>query len=72
MVDASLSEFLPKGLVSGVARLEPYGLAILIGLLIVLPMLGAQLGIDLNFLSQLITIAAGAIIEAIVHVTGNS
>jgi hypothetical protein len=51
---------------------EPYGLAILIGLLIILPMLGAQLGVDLNFLSRLIAIATNVIIEAIVHVTGNS
>ena len=41
-------------------------------LLIILPMLGAQLGVDLNFLSHLIAIATGAIVEAIVHITGNS
>jgi Zn-dependent protease len=35
---------LPKAIAARVARLEPYGLAILIGLLIILPMLGAQLG----------------------------
>jgi hypothetical protein len=29
-------------------RLEPYGLMLLIGLLFILPLLGAQLGIDLN------------------------
>jgi Zn-dependent protease len=62
---------LPKVLASAVARLEPYGLAILIGLLIILPMLGAQLGIDLSLLSRLIAIATGAIIEAIIHCTGN-
>lgn len=63
---------LPKAIAARVARLEPYGLAILIGLLIILPMLGAQLGIDLNFLTHLTAVAAGAIIDAIVHVTGNS
>jgi Zn-dependent protease len=62
---------LPKTIASGVARLEPYGLAILIGLLIILPMLGAQVGIDLSLLSHLIAIASGAIMEAIVQVTGN-
>ena len=56
---------------AGVAKLEPYGLAILIGLLIILPMLGAQLGVDLSFLSHLIAIAANAVIGAIVQVTGN-
>jgi len=35
-------------------------------------MLGAQLGIDLNLVSHLITITTGVIIDAIVHVTGNS
>jgi Zn-dependent protease len=62
---------LPKAIGAHVARLEPYGLAILIGLLIILPMLGAQLGVDLSLLSHLIAITAGAIIDAIVHVTGN-
>ena len=62
---------LPKAIAAGVARLEPYGLAILIGLLIILPMLGAQLGVDLSFLSHLIAIVANAVIAAIVQVTGN-
>jgi Zn-dependent protease len=63
---------LPKAVAGPVARLEPYGLAILIGLLIVLPMLGAQLGIDLSVASRLIAIAGGAIIDAILRLTGNS
>jgi Zn-dependent protease len=63
---------LPQTIATGVARLEPYGLAILIGLLIILPMLGSQLGIDLSFLSHLITVAANVITDAIVHVSGNS
>ncbi len=62
---------LPKAIAGPVARLEPYGLAILIGLLIVLPLLGAQLGIDLNVVSRVIAIAAGAIIEAVLRATGN-
>ena len=63
---------LPKAIAAHVARLEPYGLAILIGLLIILPMLGAQLGIDLSLVSHLIAITTGVIIDAIVHLTGNS
>jgi hypothetical protein len=35
-------------------------------------MLGAQLGIDLNLVSHLIAITTGVIIDAIVHLTGNS
>ena len=63
---------LPAAIAAPVARLEPYGLVILIGLLIILPMLGAQLGVDLNFLSHLIAISTGAIINVIIHITGNS
>ena len=63
---------LPKAAAAPVTRLEPYGLAILMGLLIILPMLGAQLGIDLSLVSHVIAIAAGGIIEAILRVTGNS
>ena len=62
---------LPKAAAAPVARLEPYGLAILIGLLIVLPLLGAQLGIDLSVVSHALAISTRAIIEAILHITGN-
>ena len=62
---------LPKAAAASVARLEPYGLAILIGLLIVLPLVGAQLGIDLDVVSRALAISTGAIIEAILHITGN-
>ena len=40
----SLVGILPKPAAMAVARLEPFGLVILIGLLIILPMLGAQWG----------------------------
>ena len=63
---------LPTAIAAPVGRAEPYGLVILIGLLIILPTLGAQLGFDLNYLSYLIAAATGAIINAIIHVTGNS
>jgi Zn-dependent protease len=62
---------LPEAAAAFVARLEPYGLLILIGLFIVLPLLGAQLGIDLSMVSQVIAISTRTIIEAILHVTGN-
>jgi Zn-dependent protease len=63
---------LPKAAAAAVARLEPYGLIILIGLLIVLPLLGAQLGVDLNFVSRVLTTGTRAIIAAILFVTGNN
>ena len=62
---------LPKVAAAPVARLEPYGLVILIGLLIVLPLLGAQLGIDLNVISRTLAVSTTAIIEVILHITGN-
>ena len=52
------------------ARLEPFGLVILIGLLMFLPMLGAQLGVDL--ISGTLAIATRTIINAILYITGNS
>ena len=62
---------LPKPAAASVARLEPYGLGILIGLLIALPLLGAQLGIGLSVISRMLAISTRAFIEAIIHVTGN-
>jgi len=62
---------LPKTLANWFARIEPYGMMILIGLLIVLPLLGSRLGLDLGFVSHFISIATGAVIGAILHLTGN-
>ena len=44
----------PNALASPLARLEPYGMLILICLLFILPMLGAQIGIDLSIVSRVI------------------
>ena len=63
---------LPKAGAAAVVRLEPFGLIILIGLLIVLPLLGAQLGVDLSFVSRALAVSTRAIIKAIIFVTGNS
>ena len=62
---------LPNVFANPLVRLEPYGMAILIGLLIVLPLLGSQLGVDLSFVSHLISSATGIVIRAILRVTGN-
>jgi Zn-dependent protease len=62
---------LPKTLAAPIARLEPYGLLILIALLILLPMLGAQLGIDLSVVSQALSVSTRTIVEAILRLTGN-
>jgi Zn-dependent protease len=63
---------LPDALASPLGRLEPYGLIILIGMLFILPLLGAQLGIDLNIVWQLVQRATNLIIDAILWVTGNA
>jgi Zn-dependent protease len=62
---------LPDVLAKKYARLEPYGLIILIGLLIILPLLGSQLGMNLNFVSHLISVTANAVIQTILWLTGN-
>jgi Zn-dependent protease len=67
-----LVSLLPKPAAVVVARLEPFGLLILIGLLIVLPLIGSQLGVDLSFVSHWLVIATRAIIKTILVVTGNA
>lgn len=62
---------LPQALARPLSRIEPYGLALLIGLLIVLPLLGEQLGVNLDVISQIITRSARAVIAVILQVTGN-
>ena len=62
---------LPNVLANPFARLEPYGMVILIGLLIILPMLGSQFGIDLGFVLHFISSVTGTVIKAILRLTGN-
>lgn len=63
---------LPDVLAVPLSRLEPYGMVILIGLLIVLPWLGPQLGMDLAFVSHVISDSTRAVIRVILLLTGNS
>jgi Zn-dependent protease len=62
---------LPDIVASRLAQLEPYGMLILIGLLFIPPMLGAQLGVDLSIVSRVIASSAHGIIDAILRLTGN-
>jgi Zn-dependent protease len=62
---------LPDILAVPLSRLERYGMAILIGLLILLPVLGSQLGVDLSFISHLIRVATAFMIDLILRLTGN-
>jgi Zn-dependent protease len=63
---------LPQALGEPLARLEPYGLMIVIGLVFILPLAGAPLGIDLNFVWQAIDRSTAAIINGILWLTGNT
>jgi len=62
---------LPNALARPLARLEPYGMTILLGLFILLPLLGAQLHMDLGYISRFISIATNVVIGTILHLTGN-
>jgi Zn-dependent protease len=63
---------LPDRLAKPLARLEPYGLPLLIGVLFILPILGAQLGINLNLVSRFVASATHAVISVILAMTGNT
>jgi Zn-dependent protease len=62
---------LPNVLAKKLAALEPYGMIILIGFLILLPLLGSQLRVDLGFVSHLISSLTNAVIRATLRLTGN-
>jgi Zn-dependent protease len=62
---------LPDALAVPLARLERYGMAILIGLIILLPLLGGQMGVDLSIVPHFIQSVASVVIEVILRLTGN-
>ena len=62
---------LPNFLAEPVARLEPHGMMILIALLFLLPVVGAQMGVDLNIISYLIQAPTEVILRGILQLTGN-
>jgi Zn-dependent protease len=62
---------LPDVLAVPLARLERFGMAILIGLIILLPLLGGQMGVGLSIVSHFIQSAASAVIDVILRLTGN-
>jgi len=63
---------LPDVLARPLARLEPFGMLILVSVLFLVPLLGAQLGIDLSIVSRVVNIVTDSIIGAIVWLTGNA
>lgn len=61
---------LPLGPARALARLEKYGILLLIGLLIALPSLGSLLGKDLNLFSKIILPIVERVVDLIAVVTG--
>jgi Zn-dependent protease len=62
---------LPDSLALPLARLERYGMLILIGLIFFLPMLGPPLGLNLNILGMLLSGPVDAVIGTVLRLTGN-
>jgi Zn-dependent protease len=63
---------LPNVLAIPLSRLEPYGMLILIGFLILLPMVGTQLGLNLDVISTILRTVTGYVIWLLLLVTGNA
>jgi Zn-dependent protease len=63
---------LPRPLAMPLARLEPFGMLILIAILILLPLAGSQFGLNLDVISQGLGQARDAIIGLILLLTGNA
>ena len=62
---------LPRVLAVPLARLEPFGMLILIGILIVLPLAGSQFGLNLEVISGILRATTGYLFQLILMVTGN-
>jgi Zn-dependent protease len=63
---------LPRVLAYPLSRLEPYGMLILLGLLILLPVIGTQLGLNLDVISSILRTLTGYVISALLFITGNA
>ena len=63
---------LPRLLGAALARLEPFGMLILIGILILLPLAGSQFGLNLDIISTILRTMTGYVIQLLLVVTGNA
>lgn len=61
---------LPNGLAAPLARLERYGIAIVIGVLFILPIVAARMGAHVDVFTQIIGRPTNAVIRAILFFTG--
>ncbi len=62
---------LPNALAVPLSRLEPYGMLILIAILIVVPMVGTQFGLSLDVISAGVRATTGLVIRLLLLLTGN-
>ena len=62
---------LPNVLAYPLSRLEPYGMLILIGVLIILPLAGSQFGLNLDVISAILRTSTGYLIRLILVLSGN-
>jgi Zn-dependent protease len=63
---------LPRPLAMPLARLEPYGMMILIALLILLPLVGSRFGLNLDVISGILRTLTGYVIQTVLFLTGNA
>jgi Zn-dependent protease len=63
---------LPRALAVPLSRLEPFGMLILIGILILLPLVGSQFGLNLDVISAVLRTVTGFMIRLILTLTGNA
>ncbi|UFZ04993.1 site-2 protease family protein [Bradyrhizobium ontarionense] len=63
---------LPGILARPLARLEPYGMLILIGFLIILPLAGSQFGLNLDLVSGLLRATTDSLKQLLLLLTGNA
>ena len=61
---------LPRPLAIPLARLEPFGMLILVGILILLPLAGSQFGLNLDVISAILRASTDFIIRFILLITG--
>jgi Zn-dependent protease len=63
---------LPRPLADPLSRLEPFGMLILIGFLILLPLAGSQFGLNLDVISAILRTTTGYVLQLILLLTGNT
>jgi hypothetical protein len=62
---------MPYQLAAPLARLEPYGMFIVIGLMFLLPLIGGELGLELNIFTALIGPLVELLYDWVVNLAGH-